>query len=175
MFFLCDSCGLRALETLIQSQHYFNLLLCRWLIRDLVCVVLYFSTRRVLSVILITKIPSFSLSYSPASSQTVSYFFLEDAQKKLALLLQSLRKEEMAIIFVLFQDKKWNELSSMVFQTKLHSIKLFQVSKTSWSPAWGLTSRPAALNEFFSMSEKKKVRSLYCKQTKKLIKTLYLH
>ncbi len=69
------------------------------------------------------------------------------------------KRKEMAIIFVLFQDKKWNELSSMVFQTKLHSIKLFQVSKTAWSPAWGLTSRPAALNELFSMSEKKKVRS----------------
>ncbi len=121
MSFLCDSCGLRALQTLIQSQHYFNLLLCRWLIRNLICAFLYFSTRRVLSVILITKIPLFSLPYSPASSQTVSYFFLEDAQKKLPPLLQSLRKEKRWQLFF-FSSKIKKEINYLQWFFKQNSI-----------------------------------------------------
>ncbi len=104
MFFLCDSCGLRALQTLIQSQHYFNLLLCRWLIRNLVCIFLYFFHQEGFICDLNNQD---SFIFSPLFSG-----FLPDSvlilsggcSKKLPLLLQSLRKEKRWQLF-LFSSK----------------------------------------------------------------------
>lgn len=111
MFFLCDSTELRALETLIQSQHHYNLLVHRWLIRNLVCIILLFSERRVLSVILITKIPFF---FSPLFSSFLpdSVLLLSGGCSKIfkaGSYSPIFKREEMAIIFALFQDKKINK------------------------------------------------------------------
>lgn len=109
MFFLCDSTELWALETLIQSQHHYNLLVRRWLIRNLVCIILhFFSERMVLSVILITKIPFF---FSPLFFSLLpdSVLLLSGGCSKIfkaGSFSPIFKREEMAIIFAVFKKKK---------------------------------------------------------------------
>lgn len=107
---LCDSCELRALWTLMQSPNHYLLLLRRWLIRNVVFVIMRFSTRRVLSVILITKIPfSFSSplsSFFPDSVLLLSGGCSKRKNSSSGSSSPIFKGDEMTIIFALFQDKK---------------------------------------------------------------------
>lgn len=161
MFFLCDSTELRALETLIQSQHHYNLLVHRWLIRNLVCIILLFSERRVLSVILITKIPFF---FSPLFSSFLpdSVLLLSGGCSKIfkaGSYSPIFKREEMAIIFALFQDKKINKkkMKWIIFSGISNKTPFYQA----------VSSLPDCLKFCLRVKIMSSCLSLHCQRRKK--------
>jgi len=110
-------------ETLIQSQHHYNLLVRRRLIRNLVCVILHFFRKDGFICDLNNQDSFLFLSLILQFSQTVSYFFLEDAQKslKLALFLQSLKEKRWQLSLLSSKIKK-NEMNYFQWYFKQNSV-----------------------------------------------------